>query len=136
MNISPLTIYLWQLADRFVWASCTITTILGVVSFVALVTWAVTWGNTSMNRSLGEDHNAIAPRVAQAKENLPKCKMWAVRLVSGLLFWVGLSAFLPSSNTIAMMVIIPEIAHSKVVQQDLPDIYNAAVKALKDQLAK
>jgi len=34
------------------------------------------------------------------------------------------------------MVVIPEIAHSKVVQQDLPDIYDAAVKTLKEQLAK
>jgi hypothetical protein len=35
-----------------------------------------------------------------------------------------------------MMVVIPEIAKSKMMQQDLPDIYNAAVKALKDQLTK
>lgn len=46
------------------------------------------------------------------------------------------SVLIPTSKTIAMMVIIPEIAHSKVVQQDLPDIYNAAVKSLKDQLSK
>ena len=47
-----------------------------------------------------------------------------------------LNVFIPSSSTIAMMVVIPEIAHSKVVQQDLPDIYNAAVEALKNQLKK
>ena len=47
-----------------------------------------------------------------------------------------LSVFTPSSKTLAMMVVIPEIAHSKVVQQDLPDIYNAAVEALKSQLKK
>lgn len=49
---------------------------------------------------------------------------------------IVLANLVPTSKTVAMMVIIPEIAHSKVVQQDLPDIYNAAVKALKDQLAK
>ena len=55
-------------------------------------------------------------------------------LLASVFFFAN--TFVPSSKTIAMMVIIPEIAHSKVVQQDLPDIYNAAVKALKDQLAK
>lgn len=35
-----------------------------------------------------------------------------------------------------MMVIIPKIADSKIVKQDLPDLYNAAVDALKANLKK
>ena len=42
---------------------------------------------------------------------------------------------IPTSNTIAMMVVIPEIAKSKVIQTDLPDLYNAAVSALKAAIA-
>lgn len=33
-----------------------------------------------------------------------------------------------------MMVVIPKLAESKVVQQDLPEVYDLALKALKEQL--
>ena len=41
---------------------------------------------------------------------------------------------LPSSKTVAMMVVVPAISQSKAIQQDLPDIYNMAIDALKAQL--
>lgn len=56
-------------------------------------------------------------------------KLAAVALLSGLL-----AAFIPSSNTVAMMVVIPKIANSEAIQRDLPDVYRAAVDALKEQL--
>ena len=59
---------------------------------------------------------------------------WAKRLPFGaMVLWV-LFALTPSSKTIAMMVVIPKIVDSKVVQQDLPEIYDLALKALKEQL--
>lgn len=45
-----------------------------------------------------------------------------------------LATFMPPSKTIAMMYVIPEIANSAVIKQDVPEIYNLAVDALKDQL--
>lgn len=113
MNISPLTIYLWQLADKLIAASAALTVAAGIAAFFAAIF------------STYPDENLAA----FAKS---KIKVAVVSFVT--LFAVG--TLLPSSKTIAMMVVIPEIAHSKIVQQDLPDIYNAAVKALKDQLAK
>lgn len=40
----------------------------------------------------------------------------------------------PSSDTIAMMVVIPQITQSSVVQKDIPELYRSAVEALKRQL--
>lgn len=110
MNISSLTIYLWQLADNVQTAAFILASLAGGLGIFLWYAW--------LSEGIEDAKNAS--------------------LLSGFFFSVFLSAavFIPSSKTIAMMVVIPEIAHSKVVQQDLPDIYNAAVKALKDQLTK
>lgn len=42
----------------------------------------------------------------------------------------------PSSQTVAMMVVIPKIADSKVIQEDIPSLYEAALEALKEQIKK
>lgn len=45
-----------------------------------------------------------------------------------------LATFIPSSKTIAVMVIAPAIVNSKPVQEDVPELYNLAVDALKSSL--
>mgnify|MGYP003343747700 CR=1 FL=1 len=108
MNISPLTIYLWQLADKIVSASGLFAGMLGLACGFASTIFLL------------ENHNG--------------CKRAQWFLYPAMFFAFSISIFTPSSNTIAMMVVIPEIAHSKAVQQDLPDVYNAAVEAVKSQL--
>lgn len=44
------------------------------------------------------------------------------------------SVLMPSSKTIAMMVIIPKLAESKALQQDIPELYDLALKSLKEQI--
>jgi hypothetical protein len=116
MNITPLTIYLWQLADQ---AQDSFRTI-GLISAIMGIMCAIGAFATSHD---GTSASATAAKYSK-KAFLASCLMLII------------SAFIPSSKTIAMMVVIPEIAHSKVIQQDLPDIYNAAVNALKNQLKK
>lgn len=41
---------------------------------------------------------------------------------------------IPSSNTFAAMVIVPEITNSDVIKKDLPDLYRAAMDKLKESL--
>ncbi len=41
---------------------------------------------------------------------------------------------LPSTKTLCAMVILPKLADSQMVQKDLPEIYDLAVKKLKDNL--
>jgi hypothetical protein len=113
MNISPLTIYLWQLADKLITSTAVVTGIACVaMAFTLMFCTFPDEGVREFARS--------------------KVRLSTLAFLSLFIF----GSLIPSSKTIAMMIIIPEIAHSKVVQQDLPDIYNAAVKALKDQLAK
>ena len=42
--------------------------------------------------------------------------------------------FIPNKQTFAAMIIIPEIAKSDVIKKDLPEIYDMAVKKIKDEL--
>ncbi len=138
MNISPLTIYLWQLADKLTAPFSVVAAIMAIISIILL--------------GINIETTAAAAKYA-AKIKNPNSEEWLEELkeseacrdtslkflkktLGGFVFSMLISVFAPSSKTIAMMVIIPEIAHSKVVQTELPDIYNAAVKALKDQLAK
>lgn len=112
MNISASTIYFWQLADELKDTCNLIGALLAVcvavAAFICLFVYV-------------EDINTGK---APAKR--------ALFLSSSLaLVNLLLSTFLPSSSTVAMMVVVPEIAHSKVIQQDLPDIYNAAIESLK-----
>jgi len=46
------------------------------------------------------------------------------------------TALLPSSRTIAAMYVLPRIAESRVIQTDLPELYDMAIGALKDQLSE
>lgn len=102
MEITPWTIYLWQLADN-----------LGCAAFIAGV-------------FLGFYYCMM-----RATENyVSKAVPWGIGLS------LATSLLTPSSKTIAMMIVIPAIADSKVIQQDVPDLYNAAVEAIKDQLKK
>jgi uncharacterized membrane protein YccC len=58
-----------------------------------------------------------------------------VALISAAFVFAGLGMITPSSRTIAMMYAIPAIVNSEPIQQDLPELYDMAVKSLKDQLA-
>lgn len=52
--------------------------------------------------------------------------------------FIGLSllagTFVPTSKEMAMMYVVPHIAESQVIKQDMPEIYDMGVKALKDWL--
>jgi len=118
MNISPLTIYLWQFVD---YARESMQVGWGI-----LMTTTVVFGILSLCARSSD---------ADASEETKKSLLsWTKRMgvfttIVGIIFTLT-----PTSKTIAMMVIIPKIVDSKVVQQDLPEIYDLALKALKEQL--
>ena len=120
MNITPLTIYLWQLADKFIlfcnciWWPCLIAFIVSAFITIAL-----------LDSSDAEDQRLCKRMPTMWKWNIPILVLLSL-----------ITTLTPSSNTIAMMVVIPRISESKVIQQDVPDIYNAAVEAIKNQLKK
>ena len=44
--------------------------------------------------------------------------------------------FVPTSKEMAMIYVVPHLAESQVVKQDIPEVYDLGVKALKDWLKK
>ncbi len=109
MQITPFLIYLWQLADSVLAASIPIL-------FISLIGCALCAG-------LGYAEGVEAAKKAIWRLFVP------LAVVATLL-----KVFTPSSKTIAMMVIVPGIANSKVIQTDMPELYNLAVDALKSKL--
>lgn len=69
------------------------------------------------------------------KTTLDACRKIGIRAVTTCVITATLAPLLPSSKTIALMYVLPEIANSKVMQQDVPELYDMAIKALKDQLS-
>ena len=114
MNISPFLIYLWQQVDsfRFLVGSTLILSTVAVI--VSLINMDDCKNNDSSNLSF---HTRI----------------FRTTLISALISLMFV-VFIPNSKTIAMMVIIPEIANSKVIQEDLPEVFKAGKDALIEQL--
>lgn len=106
MQISPFLIYLWQLADQARGFLMVITIIAGIAAGIGAMAFDLeSW----------------------AKVVTKRCG------IAALCF--GIAAILiPSSKTIAMMVVIPRLASSKAIQTDIPDLYNLAVDTLKQKL--
>lgn len=44
--------------------------------------------------------------------------------------------FVPTSKEMAMIYVVPQITESQVIKQDIPEVYDLGVKALKDWLKK
>jgi hypothetical protein len=135
MNITPLTIYFWQLADKIEPWLIAATIVSLITSIILLVIHGFATAEAAKLKAKKSPDGYYDDDIALNEAAILWTSKWRRTLPASILA-AGLAALLPSSNTIAMMVIIPKIAESKVLQQDLPDIYNAAVQALKDQLQK
>ena len=44
--------------------------------------------------------------------------------------------FVPTSKEMAMIYVVPNIAESQVIKQDIPEVYDLGINALKDWLKK
>lgn len=118
MNISPFLIYLWGQADQLI--SVLTSGFFVVVMVLSLIGFI------------------ISTVVPESEWGSPKHQHDTKKLLSrvGLIALVvySLGTFIPSSKTVALMYVIPTIANSATVQKDLPEIYDAAMKALKANL--
>lgn len=110
--MTPLTIYLWRQADSidclFTWLS---------VPFYVLGFWGL-W-----------------EAVVGDREEFKNTLKLALSFLSAALSLSVLAVATPSSKTIAMMVAIPAITNSEPIQKDLPELYQLAKEALKEQIA-
>lgn len=116
--MTPFNIYLWQQADSFGNSLLLFSLACGSLGAVATIF-----------SFLAEAEGDFE------KTTLDACRKIAIRAVTTCVIAATLATLLPSSKTIALMYVLPEIANSKVMQQDVPELYDMAVKALKDQLS-
>ena len=112
MSITPLTVYLVMQADVFLGALIGLGIVLTVLALIV----------ASGKLILDEED---AKRLAE----YPTKTGAAFAFVCFFLY-----AVIPSTKTLAAMLIVPAIANSEVIQKDMPELYNLAVEKLKDTL--
>lgn len=118
MTITPATMYWFTRLDRIA-AACDITLFLGGLAllFLSIAYWA-TGGNTDEMY----EHKAVK---SVLKWLIP---VWLFCLIGVL--------FIPNSKQMAMIYVVPQITESQIVKQDIPELYDLGVNALKDWLKK
>ena len=116
MTITPATMYWFTRLDGITDA-CAVTLLLGGLAllFLSIAYWA-TGGNTDEMY----EHNVVKSIL---KWLIP---VWLFGLIGTL--------FIPNSKQMAMIYVVPQITESQVVKQDIPELYDLGVNALKDWL--
>lgn len=115
MNISPWLIYLWGIADN---ARAMFGIFTGVAAFVGVIGFIIT---------TVESDDIEGPLLTRLQRIFG-------RLLIAAVVAACLATFIPSSKTIAVMVIAPALVNSKPVQEDIPELYSIAIDALKSSL--
>ena len=118
MTITPATMYWFTRLDGIT-AACDITLFLGGLAllFLSIAYWA-TGGNTDEMH----EHKVVKSIL---KWLIP---VWLFCLIGTL--------FIPNSKQMAMIYVVPQITESQIVKQDIPELYDLGVNALKDWLKK
>lgn len=113
MTISPFIIYLFGVTDDII-AACVF---LIVTCFIAFVFHTI-------------------PCFTEDKQSYWDFYKKTARFAYLPIIIIGLlgATFIPSSKTVAMMVVIPAIVNSEPIQKDLPELYKIGVEALKESL--
>lgn len=120
----PLFIYFFGIADKLISTAYFLSWILGIVSVIGLI---IAYSIKSANYSDVYDE-------AEGNKLKERIVKYFKRLYIYHILCVFIYVLIPSSKTIACMYVIPQIASSKVIQQDLPEIYDMAVSALKENI--
>ena len=112
--MNPFLIYLWGIADSvgqfFAAAS--------VVMLVACVMVAI-----------------FFPLIAMEFKGVAKIiGTWFQRVIVAIVVSGLIGVLIPDSKTIAAMVVIPVIAESDAIREDIPQLYGAAIEKLKESL--
>jgi len=113
MTLSPLLIYLWGVADN-------LKQLTFAFSFLGVM--VVIIGLFIMFLSMIHDDEEI----------IMKFKPFLVKFGICVLLSSLFHCLIPSSKTIAVMVVAPAIVNSSVVQKDIPELYKVGVEALKE----
>lgn len=118
MTITPTTMYWFTRLDRIT-GMCSVTTVIGAFVLLFLIIGYYGTGNDTeevySHKILGGVLKWLIP-------------VWLVGVI-GILF-------IPTSKEMAMIYVVPQITESQVVKQDIPELYDLGINALKDWLKK
>lgn len=118
MTITPATMY-WLTRLNGITTLFAVITFIGVFALLFLIVgYYATMAGTSTNDE--NDHKTIS---GVLKWFVP---IWVVALL-GLLF-------VPNTKQMAMIYVVPALTESQVIKQDIPELYDLSVNALKDWL--
>lgn len=115
MTITPATMYWLTRLDSINGLCCFIL----FACVVGVCITAIQWG---VNEPIDEEQELY--------------KKWFKRETIIAIICSLVLTFLPSSKEMAMIYVVPHLAESQVVKQDIPEVYELGVKALKDWLNK
>ena len=108
MNLSAFDVYLVYQLD-------TISTVFTIASFL--------FGMVS-----------IISVLAHFDDDVKLPRKWMVSaLVTHFLIILG-ATLCPGTDTMLKMIVVPELVNSRIVQTDMPELYNLAVESLKKSL--
>lgn len=116
MTLTPFTIYMIMQADTIISACQTVAIIGLAASGLAAMLLPILCEVVQENREI--------------LKSFPKKTIAAVFMVCALGY-----ILIPSTKTLAAMIVVPAIANSQAVQKDFPELYDLAVNKLKEQLA-
>jgi len=109
------TIYLWTRLDTIQFIFGIGLVVSGLLVVVATMCWIM-----AAVEGMENDTKKMKPFVN-------KSLLWFISLTIPF-------ALMPSSKDFAMMYAIPKIIESKAIKQDLPEIYDMAIKQLKKKI--
>jgi len=126
MTISPFTVYLVMQADEV----CTAFFLASIISPVGAAALFAMYHMDSYKRTspLYKDERD------QVESYLSTLLRWAKRLSVLSAVSLPLAVLLPSTKTLAAMIIVPAIVNSDAIQKDVPEIYELAKDRLKEAL--
>ena len=113
MTITATTLYWITRLDNLCW-------LLAFVAIVGIIGSVITLMAYFINEPFDE-------------EKIPYFR-WGKRFGITAFVIMLIGCFVPSSREVAMFYVVPAITRSDVVREDLPELYDYGVKALKQQL--
>lgn len=116
MTITPATLY-WLTRLDALNVMCVLVLFFSIVGVLI----------TSLQWGLNEPYD---------EEDKAPYRKWYKRETIVAIITALVLIFTPSSKQIAMFYVVPHITESQVIKQDLPELYDLGVNALKDWLKK
>ena len=79
--------------------------------------------------------DSVTYGIKVSDSRIPQALKWAQRGFGAFTLSIVLYVLTPTTTEMAAIVVLPQIAQSKMVQQDMPELYSLAVAGVKRALS-